>query len=288
MRPVARALALVVAAVLASACASSQPRCTIDVPGDPAAAPFLWKVHRDDGPVVWLYGTIHNGSAADVPAIVWPRLAASARFASELGDVPPDAERLVELARLPGGKGLDHQLATDDWWELRDTLRGVVREDDLRRARPWYAMARLNATLAPPPSPTMDVALAERARRAGITVDALETWEAQLATLAGAVTIADLTEAIRARTTMRCELAGLRAFYVTGDDAAMQKLLASPRSESLLVARNRAWLPKLEAYLAEAGAFVAVGLGHLIVGDATLPALLQEAGYTVTRATTPP
>jgi uncharacterized protein YbaP (TraB family) len=41
----------------------------------------------------------------------------------------------------------------------------------------------------------------------------------------------------------------------------------------------------IEAYLGAQGAFVAVGLGHLIVGDATLPSLLERAGYTVSRVT---
>jgi uncharacterized protein YbaP (TraB family) len=56
-----------------------------------------------------------------------------------------------------------------------------------------------------------------------------------------------------------------------------------PRTaDTLLWSRNRAWLPKLEAYLAADGAFVAVGLGHML-GDNGLPAMLAKAGYTVER-----
>ena len=39
--------------------------------------------------------------------------------------------------RLPRGKGLDQLLPTDKWWDLRDALRGVVKEQELARARPW-------------------------------------------------------------------------------------------------------------------------------------------------------
>lgn len=266
-----------------AACGSAPPRCTIDVPTPAHAPPFLWRVHKAGGPVVWLYGTIHNAARADVPPAAWRALEASPRFASELGDVEPDREALRALTRIPAGKGLDQLLPTDDWWDLRDALVGVIREDDLKRTRPWYAMARLTATAAPPPSPTMDVALAAHARAAGIPVDALESWADQLGVLARSVGVADLREAIHARRRMRCELAGLRAFYATGDIAAMTKLLVTPRSAQLLVERNRTWLPRIEAYLARDGAFVAVGLGHLI-GEANLPSLLASAGYTVERS----
>ena len=273
----------VVAALVAftTACGSAAPKCTIDVPRPADPPPFLWRATKD-GTTVWLYGTIHNGGAAEVPPVAWAALVAAPRFASELGTSEPDGERLAELARIESGKTLDHLLPADDWYELRDVLRGTIREDELRRYRPWYAMSRMTAKLAPSPSPTMDFALASRARDAGKPVDALETWHDQLATLAAAVTVDDLRDAIRARKRVACELAGMRAFYVAGDLEAMQKWLAMPNSEQLLGARNRKWLPQIEGYFASGGAFVAVGLGHLI-GDANLPALLAERGITVER-----
>ncbi|HEU0029931.1 MAG TPA: TraB/GumN family protein [Kofleriaceae bacterium] len=275
-----RSLVVWILAVLA-ACGSA-PACPV-VPRPASAPPFLWKVQKADGPVVWLYGTIHNAGEADVPPAAWAALESSPHFLSELGDTEPDRETTVELAKLPRGKGLDQQLPSDDWYDLRDALDGVIKEDDLKRARPWYAMARLTETIAPSPSPTMDFALARRARGRGMTVEPLERWEDQLRALADSVGVADLQQAIHARKTMRCELAQLKAVYATGDLAAMQKLLVIPATEKLLVDRNRAWLPALEAQLAQGGAFVAVGLGHL-AGEHGLPALLEAAGYTVTRA----
>jgi len=84
------------------------------------------------------------------------------------------------------------------------------------------------------------------------------------------------------RTKVRCELDGMRAFYVAGDLEAMQKWLAMPAGEQLLGDRNRKWLAQIEGYFAQGGAFVAVGLGHLI-GPSNLPALLTAKGYTVER-----
>jgi len=276
------AVALVLAAMAAVACGPKPPVCGVVARMEPHGAPFLWRVQRDGGPVLWLYGTFHNGRAR-VPEAAKVALEAAAQFASELGDSEIDADKLRDLARIESGKGLDQLLATDDWWDLRDALQGVVKEDALKRARPWFAMSQLTATMAPSPRPTMDVALAKRARERGIPVDALESWEDQLVALDAAVKIPDLQQAIRARKTMRCSIEGMLGAYAAGDLEAMGRLLGVEQSETLLAARNRRWMPKLEQYLAAKGAFVAVGVSHL-AGAQGLPAMLERAGYGVERA----
>jgi uncharacterized protein YbaP (TraB family) len=173
--------------------------------------------------------------------------------------------------------------ATSTRWDLRDALIGVIREDDLRRVRPWYAMSLLTAHVGRFTGTEMDVELARRARAHRIPVEALETWKQQLTALDAVVGIADLEQAIRARTTMRCDLDQLRAAYAAGDRATMHQRLVIPRTApTLLWARNRSWLPTLERDLADGGGFVAVGLGHLL-GESGLPALLVRAGYHVER-----
>lgn len=271
---------LVVLALVA-ACGAAAPACPVVPSAAAPTAPFLWKAQRGGGPIVWFYGTIHNGGADDVPKVAWAALEAAPRFMSEVGDVEPDREKTIDLARLPPGKGLDAQMPADDWYDLRDAMRGTIKEDDLKRARPWYAMARLTAKLAPPASPTMDVALAQRARARKIPVDPLESIEAQLAALAETVQVRDLLDALHARKTVRCELATMRAIYQTGDLAAMERMLLIPATEKLRVERSKAWLPKLEP-LFQSGGFVAVGLGHL-AGDQGIPAMLTRAGFTVQR-----
>lgn len=272
---------LVVAVAALAGCAGT-PACPLPPP-QPPGPPFLWKVQREGGPVVWLYGTYHHAGGDAVAPAVWTALEGAPRFVSELGDAEPDGERFREHARLRyGEKGLDFQLPQDDWWELRDALRGVMREDELRRLKPWYAMSLLTRTMAPSASPTMDDALTARAQARGLPVEALETWDEQLPVLAAGVTIADLREAIAARKTMRCDLAAVDAAYTTGDLAVMHVRLNVDGSARFLTERNAAWLPVIERHLADGGAFVAVGLSHLS-GDGGLPALLAARGYTVAR-----
>lgn len=274
-------VALVVA--LALGCAS-RPTATCPVaPVTAPGAPLLWKVQRADGPRVWLYGTIHDAGIDAVPRAARDALATSTRFASELGDLDPDKDVVRERIRIRRGPGLDFLLPATEWWDLRDLLRDVIREDDLRRVRPWYAMILLNRRSAPKVD-AMDAELAKAARARELPVEALETVEAQLDALDAAVTIDDLREALRTRVARRCEYTALRAAYDAGDVAALEPMLVIPRTaEVMLYARNRAWLPVVERYLGSGGAFVAVGLGHLL-GEQGLLALLARAGYRVERA----
>lgn len=266
---------------LVAACGAPAPKCVL--PAHAHGAPFLWRVQKGDGPVLWLYGTIHDAGLDAVPASALAAMDAAPRFASELGDQEPDTDAVRELTHLHRGPGLDQQLGADDWWELRDALLGVIGEDDLKRVRPWYAMALLSSHALPTHGPSMDDELAERAH--GKQIDHLETWREQITALDSVVVIADLREAIHAHRTMRCELTQMRATYDAGDLDAMAKLLIVPRiAPQLVYARNDRWLPELEQMLADRGGFVAVGLAHLI-GDHGLPELLVRAGYTVTRAT---
>jgi uncharacterized protein YbaP (TraB family) len=264
------------------AACGSQPHCELP-PHVPRGAPLLWSVHRASGPIVWLYGTIHDAGTDQIPERALQALDGSKQFVSELGDDEPDPKRLSELARLPFGQALSQLLSDDDWYDLVNALRGAMKEEDLRHARPWFAMTRLVTYVAQSPKPSMDVALAEHARADHIDVAHLESWEEQIVALDAAVRPADLAQAIHQRQTIRCELARLRAAYDASDLATLDRLLDVAQTQTLLVERNRRWLPQIEQYLATNGAFVAVGLGHML-GDRGLPAMLARAGYTVERA----
>ncbi|MBA3457670.1 MAG: TraB/GumN family protein [Deltaproteobacteria bacterium] len=275
-----------IALLAVCACAAKSAPCPVAPAVAPSGAPLLWRVSKDGGATVWLYGTIHDAGLAAVQPSVLVALATSKRFASELGDAEPDKDAMRELSRIERGPGIDQQLSADDWWDLRNALRGKIREDDLRRARPWYALILLNRTSAPK-TESMDVGLARTARQHRQSISGLETAEDQIRALDRVVTIADLTQAIRTRKTLSCAYTGLLTAYAEGDLAALEPMLVIPRTaESMLWARNRRWLPAIESFAADGGGFIAVGLGHLI-GDQGLPALLAKAGYTVERAPVP-
>lgn len=274
---------LVACAIALAGCGGAAPRCELP-PAVASAQPFLWKATRAGDAPLWLFGTVHNISG--VPDGVMRALATTPRFVSELGDLEPDRDRIVAVMELPRGQSLPGLLGDDDWYDLRDVLRGVVDEDSLRRARPWFAMTRLTATVAPAENPVIDAELTARARDAHLPIEHLETWDEQLGALVDSVSVEDLRVALHARGTMRCEFERLKQTYRNGDADAIAPMIAPRDPEHLLWQRNRAWLPQLEAYAKDGGAFVAVGLGHLL-GDHGVVALLAADGYAVERVSSP-
>jgi len=131
----------------------------------------------------WLYGTIHDAGRGEVSPGAWHALDSAAVFVSEFGDAELDPQRLAAIARLPWGRGLDQLLPADDWWELATALLGAMSEDELRHARPWFALVKLRSRMGQSPTPSMDVAMAEHGRARQIAVAALESWEDQLTAL---------------------------------------------------------------------------------------------------------
>lgn len=261
-------------------CGASAPHC--ELPTKVAGQPFLWKVQKDDGPIVYLYGTIHVAGLSAVPASALAALDAAKRFASELGNVEPDGDQLRDLARLPFGKVLDQMLPQDDWIDLVDAMRGTMKEDELRHARPWFAMTRLTSKMAPSPKPSMDDAMAERAKDHHIPVDNLESWTAQMGALVDGVSVEDLQQAIHLRKTIACEVDKMKALYENGDAATLEPMLVVRDQDTIIDQRNAKWRATLEGYAKTDGAFVAVGLGHLL-GAHGLVAAFSAAGYHVVR-----
>jgi uncharacterized protein YbaP (TraB family) len=274
-----RAPVLLVAFVVLVGCAPTRPACPI-VPAPGPGPAFLWRAERPGGQPLWLFGTIHDAGISLVPKVALDALDASPRFASELGTTEVDPEVRRELSFYRSGTGIDQSLG-DDWYDLRDKLRDRIKEAQLARARPWFALILLNNEGAPK-TVSMDKQLGDRAGDKGKPVDNLETFEVQMRALDSIVSVEDLRVAIKSHGRLSCDFQSLIATYAAGDLAGIEPMLVIPRTaEPLLYARNRAWLPALEK-LATTGAFVAVGLGHML-GEQGLPALLAKAGYTVTR-----
>ena len=94
--------------------------------------------------------------------------------------------------------------------DLVAAMDGAMSADELRHARPWFALMRLRARVVRSPQPSMDFALAEHAQGKGIAVAGLESWQDQVGALATSATAADLSAAIHARGTFACQVAHLR------------------------------------------------------------------------------
>lgn len=269
--------------VLVGACGSAAPpACPRPTP--PAQAELLlWQATKAAQPTIYLFGTIHNAGRDDIPPALWTVIATASYLYTETGALEPDDDEMRELVRMPRGQlPLQKQMSDDDWYELRDVLRGTIKEDELARMPPWYAMARLRATVAPPPRPTMDAALVEQMLLQDRTVNALEKPEAQLAELAKAVTVPDLLATLHERETLACRLDDLLAAYQAGDLTELERRLVTPGVASLLGPRNWEWVKVLIRPRELGAVFAAVGIGHLL-GPESLLVMLEREGYVIAR-----
>jgi len=276
-----RILCLAAAGLALGACA--RPSCPPPRAFAGPGRPFLWTVSEgaNDKRLI-LYGTLHAAGIDDVPRAALDALDGAPLFVSEIDDLPPDTIRAA--ATLPRGESLQVLLGDDAWYDLRDALTGVIGDEALRRVRPWYAMSLLTGASADLPAVEMDVALREKAKAQGKPLAFLETADEQLGALADSVTPADVKQALADRKAMRCAVGDLRAAYRAGDGQPLRDELGDAAAAKLLDARNQRWIAKLEEWLRGGGAFVAVGVAHLI-GPGSLPELLAARGFRVERAT---
>jgi uncharacterized protein len=250
----------------------------------PVAGPhppiFLWAAHPPDGGApLYLFGTWHYGDAEDVPARAWGRMAAQKIVVLELGE-PKVTDDPRPLRELPRGQSLQALLPASDWFDLLDLVRGRVNEEVLRRARPWYATILVMNALYPRYGSGMDVQIRQRALGAGQKLEALEEPEAPVAGLDATLGMDELLYTIRHPEESRCSLERGFAAYKAGLDDAMRPNRGDEKDALLVDDRTRRWVDKLVTL--KAGAFVAVGVSHL-VGDNGLPALLAGRGYRIER-----
>lgn len=270
----------------------------------PAAADGLgWRVTGDGGSALVLVGTVHAARPDFYPLpapieqafdeaevlvleIDLSRLdpAAAAEYAQRHGMYPPD-------------ESLPATLGKADWTRVRGWARRVgVPLHRLERMRPWLAAVTLVSLemqrLGLDPQLGMERHFARRAAERGLPVRGLETLAEQLdalSRLSAPTQRAFLVQSLTTTTEFEQAVDDIIGSWRDGDAARMATILeesyegADEVYEALMRARNRRWLPEIEAMLASGRRhFVAVGSLHL-VGDDGLTTMLEERGYRVER-----
>lgn len=275
--------------------------CLAAVAATPAPGPahgLLWEISRPGAAPSYLFGTIHSEAPGVVeldPAvenaftgsrqvILEVMLDTNALVAGSAALLITDGRRLSEIV----GKPLFEQAAA----ALRSRgIPAAVAE----RMKPWAA-ATVLSTPVPETGRVLDTALFQRARQAGKQVHGLETIAEQLEVFEGLPLddqVALLRDAVEQFAGIDALHAELLAAYKRQDLAAMMAIneaamqtgdrrLAEKFQRRLIVDRNHRMAERVETYLQQGGAFVAVGALHL-PGEQGLVRLLEERGYAVRR-----
>jgi uncharacterized protein YbaP (TraB family) len=277
--------------------------CAVAAPGgaDTALHP-LWELHGRHN-TVYLLGSIHTLRPEDYPLA--PAVLAAYADAKALVmevdlsqvDVADVQAQMLASATLPEGTTLPQVLGRERYGRAANLAREVgIELSPFDRFAPWFAaeaISELQLTeLGFQPQSGVEMYFLERAKSDGKRVAGLETIGEQIALFDGLsmneqsdYLLASLEEA----QTLPTEVADMVRAWRAGDTAWFERQLKSDLGrdpklyESVLAARNRRWIPKIEALLDEDRNYlVIVGTGHL-VGRGSVIELLRKDGVGATQ-----
>lgn len=250
----------------------------------PGAAPsyLFGTIHSEDPGVIGLAPAVDNAFTGSRQVILEVMLDTDAMVAGSVAMLMTDGRRLSEIV----GKTLFEQTAV----ALRS--RGIP-EAVAEYMKPWAAATALSMPV-PGTGVVLDMVLFQRAQAAGKPLHGLETIAEQLAIFEGLPLddqVALLRDAVEQFAGLDALQAELLAAYKRQDLAAMMAIneaamqtgdrrLAEEFQRRLIVDRNHRMAERMEPYLMQGGAFVAVGALHL-PGEQGLIRLLEQRGYTL-------
>ena len=264
--------------------------------------PLLWQMQTREGEVL-LLGSVHMLRAQDYP------LAEAVESAYEradrvvleldLGKLNP-VEMQLALHRIglaAEGETLESLMGPESW-DTAIRLSGElgVELKRLMAAKPWYAaltVANLEMVrLGFRPEHGIEQYLTRRSVGDGKPIHGLETIDYQLGIFNG-MPLADqrrlLLQTLEDARRMEQDMDGLIEAWNRGEAGRLGELLGEGFEdygslyETLVVRRNREWLPQVEAWAEKGGTtLVVVGALHL-VGEDSLIGLLKARGHPVRR-----
>ncbi len=283
------------------------------VPATAPPVPLLWRASRGDTSV-YLLGTFHLLRPSDYPLA--PEVDAAFDAAQRVVfELPPEelaspalGFRMAQAGMRTDGTQLASELppetaqALEAWLTANAaTLQPMgLNAQAVQMFEPWFVA--LTVTLVEmtahglDPSLGLDAHLSKRAGEAGKATQGLETGDQQIAFLAGMhrpEQLQFLREALDTTGEAGAqELDKLHDAWRTGDERLLwNEMAVRMRMEypalyhRINVARNDAWLPKIEGLFEQPGdSLVAVGALHLLGEDGVVHKL-QQRGFEVERVT---
>jgi uncharacterized protein len=288
-----RALVAALITLATAASATAQPR--------PAPRGFIWTAEKD-GKTSWLVGSLHvlTADAHPLPATMEQAFGRARTLMEEMDVNDITSPEIMGAVAAKGlfmdGQNLETVLPRDTYAKLaqRMTSTGLPIEM-VKMMRPWMVDLTLSASAMQragfDPELGIDVHYRRKAAQNGMALTMLETAAEQIDYLAGLpmdVQVAQLKKTVDEGDTELKEVREIAAAWRAGDAAAIERLLLKGMKDSpafyqsLLVDRNRRWLPRVESCLSTGSCFIVVGAAHMVGGDGLI-AMLKAKGYKITQ-----
>lgn len=262
----------------------------------------VWRVQGAEYSL-YLGGTVHVLSAQDLPLPeVYHRVFDTTDTLVLETDLnvlmqPQTQMQMAQALRYPDGQRLTQFVSAETYGALEAHAQRLGLPpglfESMRPSGVAITLLALELRKAGITQSGVDMIFFQQASQAGKPISGLETPERHLAYLSSMGEgledqfIRQTLEDIGATVSSVREIVDA---WRSGDTAALEEAVIADMAErypklydELLVSRNRAWMPQLEAMLTtEAEEFVLVGAAHLLGADGLL-AQLQAQGYKITQ-----
>jgi uncharacterized protein YbaP (TraB family) len=261
---------------------------------------FAWKASNAQG-VVYLVGSVHMLTSDFYP--LPPSLDAAFKDSDLLVEEANIAEMLspntqfamLSRGMLPAGQTLDKVISPATLALINKHSSGLgMPVEAMKQFRPWLLAMTLEAAEWQKAGFDAELGLDkhffDRAQADNKAIQGLETTDFQISLFDGMTAEQQdrfLAETLKGIETQTAAVGKLVGAWKAGDVPGVERMvLAEVKNDPvmyqrLLVARNRTWLPKIEALFSRPRhAFVVVGAAHLVGPDGVV-AMLKAKGYQV-------
>lgn len=258
---------------------------------------LLWKIEKPSQPASYLFATMHvsDPRVVTLPPPVEQAFSGSRQFVMEML-LNFQAVGLVSRASFfSDGRTLDSVMQTEDYLRLLMVLqkRQQIGESAVRHLKPWAVFSLLMMPVEEGTAAALDMQLYRRAIQAQKPVAGLETAQEQVDVF-DQMSIADqlwlLNQAVDEIEQTDALFPEMLEAYLRGDLAALiliQQQMMSAESDiddrlmhRLLTQRNLRMAQRMQPYLQQGDAFIAIGALHL-PGQGGVLHLLEQQGYAV-------
>ena len=266
------------------------------VPEAEAASACVWKVTRPDGKTVYLGGSVHSLRESDypLPAAYQSAFNASSRIAFEVDAraLRESSDALVQNGKYRKGDSLKKHVDARTYAYVRRLFELMnVPESSFSQYRPWFIVLVLqsSSTRHALPKAGVDEFFMKQAAKRSMPVVGLESVQEHARIYSGLTDreseILLLVTFIPSGTSLGHD--DIMKAWRRGDADSLARIMDHESQEfpafndRLLGARNRAWIPKIDGFLASGHTyFVVAGAGHF-GGSKGVLALLRAKGYQI-------
>ncbi len=255
---------------------------------------LLWKVEGAKIHTSYIFGTIHLIPQVDfeLKPKVQEAFKASELLVMELDLTDPTIQmEMMQHAVMKDGQSLDKLFEAHDYAAVDSILKmsAGLSLMMINNFKPFVISTLLTGRMIEGEPASFELVLSEMAAERQMKTRGLETVADQMAVfdnISYQSQVKDVLDMIRNESEMQMHYAKLVTLYKNEQinklyNNTIDQIDDARETELLIHERNKLWIDKIEKYVADESAFIAVGAAHL-GGESGLISLLREAGYRVT------